>query len=91
MASEHIGAGPPVAELLDTWGLDRPRVVAHDYGGAELALPVTVIWGAADTWSPVDRATRRDSLIPGTRTEIIPGVSHLIQYDAPALAVRRSL
>ncbi|MPZ85481.1 MAG: alpha/beta fold hydrolase [Actinophytocola sp.] len=61
---------------------------------AELDLPVTVIWGAEDTWIPVDRARRLASLIPGARTEIITGAGHLVQYDAPAelaLAVRRSL
>jgi pimeloyl-ACP methyl ester carboxylesterase len=26
--------GELFADLLDTWGLDRPHVVAHDYGGA---------------------------------------------------------
>jgi pimeloyl-ACP methyl ester carboxylesterase len=61
---------------------------------AEIAIPVTVIWGAQDTWIPVDRASRLAETIPGARLEIIEGGGHLVQYDAPAelaLAVRRSL
>lgn len=60
----------------------------------ELDIPVTIIWGAEDTWIPVDRAHRLHKLIPGSRLEIIGGAGHLIQYDAPvelALALRRSL
>jgi pimeloyl-ACP methyl ester carboxylesterase len=60
----------------------------------EITIPVSVIWGAEDTWIPVDRAHRLAELIPGARLEIIEGAGHLVQYDAPAelaLAVRRSL
>ncbi|HEX4248839.1 MAG TPA: alpha/beta hydrolase [Pseudonocardia sp.] len=49
-----------------------------------LRLPVTVIWGAEDSWIPVDRAHRLAALIPGARTHIVPGAGHLIQLDAPA-------
>jgi pimeloyl-ACP methyl ester carboxylesterase len=60
----------------------------------DISMPVSVIWGAADAWIPVDRAHRLRELIPGARLEIIEGAGHLVQYDAPAelaLAVRRSL
>ncbi|WP_410664311.1 alpha/beta fold hydrolase [Amycolatopsis sp. lyj-84] len=49
----------------------------------ELALPVKVIWGAEDTWIPVDRAEQLANAIPGALLDVIPDAGHLIQYDAP--------
>jgi pimeloyl-ACP methyl ester carboxylesterase len=60
--------------------------VQDRYG--EIELPVLIVWGAEDTWIPVDRAERLAAAIPGARLEIIGGAGHLIHYDAPiALAV----
>lgn len=49
----------------------------------ELDLPVAVVWGAEDTWIPVERAHRLAAAIPGAELEIIEGAGHLIHYDAP--------
>ena len=38
--------GELFAELLESWGLDRPHVVAHDFGGA-VALRARLVHGAA--------------------------------------------
>ncbi|MQA07395.1 MAG: alpha/beta fold hydrolase [Pseudonocardiaceae bacterium] len=48
-----------------------------------LELPVKIIWGADDTWIPVDRAARLADMILGAGVDIIEGAGHLIQYDAP--------
>lgn len=45
--------------------------------------PTHIIWGADDTWIPVDRAHRLQSLIRGSSLTIIDGAGHLIQIDAP--------
>ncbi|MFC4493880.1 alpha/beta fold hydrolase [Streptomyces ovatisporus] len=50
----------------------------------ELALPVLICWGTADTWIPVDRAHRLAGLIPGAGLQLIEGAGHLVQEDAPA-------
>ncbi|WP_232665175.1 alpha/beta fold hydrolase [Pseudonocardia sp. TRM90224] len=47
-------------------------------------MPVAVVWGAHDTWIPVDRAERLASIIPGAELHVVPGANHLIQLDAPA-------
>lgn len=53
--------------------------------------PTHIIWGADDTWIPVDRAHRLQSMIPGSSVAVIEGAGHLIQLDAPArLAVEIS-
>ncbi|MGO2931679.1 alpha/beta fold hydrolase [Microbacterium sp.] len=46
--------------------------------------PTHVVWGADDTWIPVDRAHRLQSSIPGSTLAIIEGAGHLIPLDAPA-------
>jgi pimeloyl-ACP methyl ester carboxylesterase len=48
-----------------------------------LDLPVQVVWGADDTWIPVDRAYHLAELIPGARLDLVPDAGHLIQLDAP--------
>lgn len=53
--------------------------------------PTHIVWGADDTWIPVDRAHRLQSMIPGSSLSIIEGAGHLIQLDAPtALSVEVS-
>lgn len=50
--------------------------------------PVHVVWGADDSWIPVDRVDRLTAAIPHASSTIIDGAGHLIQRDAPeALAV----
>ncbi|MEV4776370.1 alpha/beta fold hydrolase [Microbacterium sp. LWH12-1.2] len=46
--------------------------------------PVHIIWGADDTWIPVDRAHRLNSMIPGSTLTVVERAGHLIQLDAPA-------
>ncbi|WP_432577602.1 alpha/beta fold hydrolase [Kineococcus arenarius] len=46
-------------------------------------LPVHVVWGAEDTWIPVDRAHRLAELIPGARLTPIPDAGHLVHLDQP--------
>ena len=48
-----------------------------------LTEPVHIVWGAEDTWIPVDRASRLQSMIPGSTVRIVGGAGHLVQLDAP--------
>lgn len=50
----------------------------------ELALPVLICWGAADTWIPAAKGHELASLVPGSRLRLIDGAGHLVQEDAPA-------
>ncbi|MUL40622.1 alpha/beta hydrolase [Streptomonospora sp. PA3] len=49
-----------------------------------LAMPVTVIWGQADTWLPPETGRRLARAIPGADLHTVPGAGHLIHHDAPA-------
>ena len=46
--------------------------------------PTHVIWGSEDTWIPVERAHRLQTLIPHATLVLVEGAGHLIQLDAPA-------
>lgn len=55
--------------------------IQHRY--SEINLPVLIVWGAEDTWIPVDRAQQLADMIPGSCLEIISQAGHLVHYDAP--------
>ena len=60
----------------------------------DLELPVRILWGAEDTWIPLETGRRFAGLVPGASLTEVPGAGHLIQYDAPvplATALRRWL
>ena len=46
--------------------------------------PVHIVWGAEDTWIPVDRAHRLHAAIPHSTLTVLPDAGHLIPLDAPA-------
>jgi len=48
-----------------------------------LDVPVRVLWGAEDTWIPIETGRRLAGLIPGATLTEVPDAGHLVQYDAP--------
>jgi pimeloyl-ACP methyl ester carboxylesterase len=57
----------------------------------EIRCPVTILWGAADGWIPVDRAEELARRIPGADLRVIPAAGHLVQEDAPEAIVAAAL
>jgi pimeloyl-ACP methyl ester carboxylesterase len=53
-------------------------------GGRDLAVPVTVAWGAKDRFIPA-AARSRAELPPHTRWVDLPGCGHVMMWDAPEL------
>ncbi|MFE6736659.1 alpha/beta fold hydrolase [Microbacterium sp. NPDC057650] len=49
----------------------------------EITEPVHIVWGADDTWIPVDRAHRLRSAIPHASLALIEDAGHLVQLDQP--------
>ncbi|OLT52445.1 alpha/beta fold hydrolase [Cellulosimicrobium sp. CUA-896] len=86
-----------LAALVGPWTDDAGRAAfyrqvaqADEAHTAELepslgrvAAPVHVVWGAEDTWVPVDRAHRLRDAIPGATLHVVPDAGHLVQLDAP--------
>jgi pimeloyl-ACP methyl ester carboxylesterase len=50
-----------------------------------IRCPVTIIWGEADPWIPVERGKALHALIPQASFETLPGIGHLPQLEAPEL------
>ena len=66
--------------------LDQARAIAA-WSGAErlrrLAVPTTVVHGSEDPLVPVRNGMRVTQLVPDARYVELPGVGHLVAYEAP--------
>ena len=84
-----------MAEIVETV-LRRPtpqsgvmtqlRALSSWYGTARLAqirIPTTVIHGSVDPLIPVGNGMRLAQLIPGARYRELPGVGHVVPFEAP--------
>jgi len=49
----------------------------------ELAMPVSVIWGASDPFLPVALGRRLAEAIPGATLDVVPGARHFLPEEAP--------
>ncbi len=71
--------------------LDQARAIAA-WSGAHrlraLAVPTTVVHGTEDPLIPVRNGMRIAQLVPGARYVELPGVGHLVPYEAPEELVR---
>jgi pimeloyl-ACP methyl ester carboxylesterase len=59
------------------------REVLSDAELRELRLPVQVIWGELDRFLPVAHGLRAARHIPGARAEVLTGVGHSPNWEAP--------
>ncbi|WP_278234437.1 alpha/beta hydrolase [Isoptericola sp. AK164] len=66
-----------IAQADEDWTAELEPLLGN------LDLPVHVVWGAEDTWIPVDRAHRLTDALGGGRPTVLPGAGHLVQLDAP--------
>ena len=63
---------------------DERFLVENERRLGELRIPVRIVWGAEDSWIPVERAEAIRQLIPGAGLAVIPAAGHLVHLDAPA-------
>ncbi len=66
--------------------LDQARAIAAWSGAGRLrrvAVPTTVVHGTEDPLIPVRNGMRLAQLVPGARYVELPGVGHLVPYEAP--------
>lgn len=55
----------------------------------EIRCPVKIIWGEDDPWIPLARGKALHGLIPRASFEVLPGVGHLPQLEAPDRVLER--
>jgi pimeloyl-ACP methyl ester carboxylesterase len=67
-----------IADYDETFLEENERILG------QLAIPVRVIWGAADAWIPVETGRRLASLLASSSFRLVADAGHLMQYDAPA-------
>jgi pimeloyl-ACP methyl ester carboxylesterase len=62
---------------------DEKYTAEIEPGFAKIRCPVKIIWGEGDPWIPLARGRALHGLIPQASFEILPGVGHLPQLEAP--------
>lgn len=76
------GVGQWLPEVLAARGQER----SDDLDAyAKLKIPVTLIWGATDTITPIAQGIHLEQVIPGAKLETIPRAGHGPQLEEPAL------
>ncbi|AXK72644.1 alpha/beta fold hydrolase [Lysobacter sp. TY2-98] len=62
----------------------RTGLSTHADNIAGLTPPLTLIWGDADTITPIAQAEHLKTLVPGARLEVLHGVGHIPHLEDPA-------
>lgn len=96
---ERLATGPDPTEYLReesaAWRRllsDRPNtnaalaLIRSDFSGRleHLEVPVTIIWGSADSVAPLRTAHLLDARLPNSRLEVIEGAGHVPMQTHPA-------
>lgn len=55
----------------------------------DIRCPVRILWGELDPWIPLERGRDLHRLVPRAEFEVLPGIGHLPQLEAPELVVGR--
>jgi pimeloyl-ACP methyl ester carboxylesterase len=58
---------------------------------SQIRCPVSILWGQADAWIPVERGRILADRIPQARFRIVPNAGHLMQDDAPEVIISELL
>lgn len=58
---------------------------------SEIRCPVSILWGQADAWIPVERGRILADRIPQARFRVVPNAGHLMQDDAPEAIISELL
>jgi pimeloyl-ACP methyl ester carboxylesterase len=87
-ASEEVVAS--VAELMLETRPAGIRAMANAFADADLRdvlpkidIPTLLIYGEADQRSPVSIGRELHAAIPGSRLVVLPGIGHLVNFEAP--------
>jgi pimeloyl-ACP methyl ester carboxylesterase len=51
---------------------------------SRLTMPVSLIWGAQDTVTPLNQAERLKQIVPHAELSVLDGVGHIPQIEDPA-------
>lgn len=71
--------------LYDFLGSESKALSADRGSYPRLKIPVALLWGDADTVTPVDQAHDLQTLVPQATLTLLPGLGHIPQIEDPAL------
>ena len=85
----------PDVDQLEIWEINREMTTRVAWKPYMFSLPLArlvagikastlLIWGEDDRIVPLSSGRRYQSLIPGSRLEVIPGCGHFVEYEKPA-------
>ena len=77
---------PVIRERLEYAKRLRPEL-EHPFDPSLIRVPVTVIWGDADRLCLVEGAAELAEALPQAKVEILQGVGHTPQIEAPDVVV----
>lgn len=69
--------------LLQFGGLSGQREVLRDDELRALGLPVLLVWGARDRFTPLSHARRAERMLPDARLVVIPDAGHSPNWERP--------
>lgn len=69
-------------------GFQNPPI-AHEIPSIE--VPALVLWGAEDTWIPLEHGERMHRELPNSELAVLEGVGHVPQEEAPEQTAREML
>jgi len=75
-----MGSGVMGGVCKDYFSAEFDRMTEH-YG--DLKPELLVVWGEQDTWHPVSFGRKLQSLVAGSRLEVIENAGHNVQQEAP--------
>lgn len=76
-------------QALGAWGYafacaPRTGLSVDTANVAKLAVPLHLVWGDADTITPIAQAERLKALVPGASLDVLHGVGHIPHIEDPA-------
>jgi pimeloyl-ACP methyl ester carboxylesterase len=71
--------------LYDFLGSESTALSADRGSYPRLKIPLALLWGDADTVTPIDQAYDLQKLVPQATLTVLPGLGHIPQIEDPAL------
>jgi 2-hydroxy-6-oxonona-2,4-dienedioate hydrolase len=85
MINSSAGAAAALAAAASLLNSEANADRQHDRIRAERPdLPVLIVWGEDDRWTPLSMGHKSHDLLPGSRLVVMPGCGHAPYFEDPA-------
>jgi pimeloyl-ACP methyl ester carboxylesterase len=88
----RAGAGAQIADALRVFvSWSGQREVLSDAELRSIRQPGLLLWGTADRFLPCSHARRAAQLLPDVRVQLLPGIGHSPNWEAPDVVLQHVL